>query len=167
MTTHNFIVQLQASINKIHIHLRDLAPKDSKYVGVDNFKPVDFIYVNNNRVYTNSNTLWNSVSLRENRKGVDLIYDTYVPGSAVPYYEKVVYNKTITRAYHYGRLEYGDVRYRGNEVSWKNSMEQEVPNRNYMYYQKAESFIKAELIGRYDGLKIEVSENIKEWEIWK
>lgn len=162
ITTSGVLAELSLSLNLIHQYLKGLAPQNSKYVGLDNFKRADYIFVNNKKVFTNTNKLYNSVVARDRFKGTTLVHDVYVSSASVPYYRKAVLSPTLTRARHYGRLEYGETRY-SNSVSWKNSLVEEVPNRNYLYYEKAIPFIKAE-IGKYNNKKIVVSDDIGVWQ---
>lgn len=160
-TTDSVLAELSISLSNIHKHLESLAPENSSYVGLDNFKKSDYIYVNNKRVYTNSGKLKRSIATKTNMKGTTMVHDVYVSSSNVPYYNRAVLSPTLTRVVHYGRIEYGNTRYY-NEVSWKSSKESVVPNRNYLYYQKGIDYIRAEL-GKYNGRKIEVSDDIGRW----
>ena len=48
-------------------------------------------------------------------------------------------------------------------VRWKQSLVEEVNNRNYMYFQKGADFIRTELM-KYNGRKIYVSDDIGRWQ---
>ena len=161
-TTNGVLAEISLSLNSIHQHLKSLAPSNSKYTGIDAFKKVDYIFVNNKRVHTNTGRLKNSVMARDKTKGASLVHEVYVSGASVPYYAKAVLRPTLTRAYHYGRLEYGETRYTSN-VRWKQSLVEEVNNRNYMYFQKGADFIRTELM-KYNGRKIYVSDDIGRWQ---
>ena len=161
-TTNGVLAEISLSLNSIHQHLKSLAPSNSKYTGIDAFKKVDYIFVNNKRVHTNTGRLKNSVMARDKTKGASLVHEVYVSGASVPYYAKAVLKPTLTRAMHYGRLEYGETRYTSN-VRWKQSLVQEVDNRNYMYFKKGADFIRTELM-KYNGRKIYVSDDIGRWQ---
>lgn len=162
ITTDSVLAELIVSTNAIHNHLKELAPSGNTYKGIDNFKPVEYIFVNNKRVYTSTGNLKRSVVARERKNGINMIHDVYVSGASVPYYAKAVLSQTLTRAKHYGRLEYGETRYTSN-VRWKSSVIETISNRNYMYFQKGIGFIRSEL-GKYNGKKIYVSDDIGRWQ---
>ena len=161
-TTNGVLAEISLSLNSIHQHLKSLAPSNSKYTGIDAFKKVDYIFVNNKRVHTNTGRLKNSVMARDKTKGASLVHEVYVSGASVPYYAKAVLKPTITRARHYGRLEYGETRYT-SDVRWKHSLVEEVDNRNYMYFQKGAAFMRTELM-KYNNRKIYVSDDIGRWQ---
>ena len=161
-TTESVLAELMFTLHTIHKTLKELAPINSKYSGIDNFKKVNYIFVNNKKVHTNSGNLKRAVVARENKKGINIVHDVYVSSASVPYYKKAVLSPTLTRARHYGRLEYGDIRY-SNNIRWKSSIVENVANRNYMYFQKGVGFIRSE-IGIYNGKKIYVSDDIGRWQ---
>lgn len=156
ITTQTVLDELNVSFNKIYAHLRDLAPYNTTYVGIDNYKQVDYIFVENKRVRGNTNTLRNSVVQSQELLGkAQLTHKVSVSSASVPYYEKAVLSNTLTRAKHYGRLEYGNVRY-------ANSTIEIVTNRNFEYYMQGLSFVQGE-IRQYNNRKYHVSDDIKEW----
>ena len=89
-TTSGVLAELGLSLNLIHQYIKGLAPQNSKYVGLDNFKKADYIFVNNKKVFTNTNKLYNSVVARDRFKGTTLVHDVYVSSASVPYYKKAV-----------------------------------------------------------------------------
>lgn len=129
-TTASIIQMIEFDIKRIHLAIQNLAPENSKYVSYDNGKLVNYIYVNNRKVTTNTGNLKSNVQLKSMSGNNRIDYTISVDGSAVPYYERAVLSPTLTRARHYGRTEYGSKRY-------SKSVEQQVENRNYMYYMKA------------------------------
>lgn len=160
-TTDDLIQALLKDFGTIYDYMKNLAPENSSYIGLYNFKKVDFIFVNNKRVYTNTGTLKNSVMQSVKDNGGSIVYDIYVPDSLVPYYDRAVLSKTLTRARHYGRIDYGTVRYT-NVDRWKESFEEEVDNRNYLYYMKAEGYVNS-IISKYANQKFYVEDDITRW----
>ena len=162
-TTDALIVKLLKDFTSIYKYVKELAPQNSSYIGLDNFKPSNYIFVNNKRVYTNSGKLKNSVIESVTKKGVNIVHEIYVPASSIDYYEKAVLSPTLTRTKHFGRIDYGTVRYYGGQKWYENSRDEVVENRNYLYYMKGESFARS-VINKYNGMKIYVEDDIRRWQ---
>lgn len=127
MTWNDIELELKADLETLTKSLKELAPKDSTYTGLYNYRKSDFIFVEGKRVYTNTNSLYNSITYDlKTTSGKNLIATTKVVGD-IPYYDKVVNEPFITVALHYGRSEYGSIRYPSSEIYQKE-------NRNYNYY---------------------------------
>lgn len=148
--------EIKRDLELIYRHIKSLAPQNSRYVSVDRGRVVDYIYVDGKRVRTNTNNLFNSVSIgeRSSGNGKDLVSIVYVDGGRVPYYQKAVLSPTLRVAKHFGRTEYGSKRY-GSE-----SVERDVINRNYLYYMKAEGYVSS-VIGKYNGREYKISDSIE------
>lgn len=155
-TTEAIVNMISGDMLRIYNHIKDLAPQNSKYISIDNGKPVNYIYVNNKRVSTNTGNLHSSVSQVINYGSNKLVHQVFVDGSRVPYYERAVLSPRLSRAKHYGRTEYGNTRY-------QQSKEETVENRNYLYYMNALPFVK-NIIQSYNGKKYYVSDNIGGYE---
>ena len=84
--------------------------------------------------------------------GKGLSYSIFVNGGNVPYYNNVVNNPTITYARHYGRSEYGNVRYSNSKEITKN-------NRNYKYYKDGNQYVM-NLMTKYNGKSYKVTDSI-------
>lgn len=138
----------------IHLAIKDLAPQNSKYTSRHRGKTVNYIFVDNVKTYTNTNNLFNSVQLKErsSSNSHDKTYVTFVSSGKVPYYEKAVLRPTLPIAYHSAKIEYGKYRV---QSSW----EEEIENRNYMYYMKAQGRVK-NMISKWDGKVFKVKESI-------
>lgn len=152
MNENDVMVILNEIFLDIHEHIKSLAPQNSKYVSMYEKNLVDFIFVDGKRVYTNTGKLKNSIMFESSK-------DLYVTKSVgVPYYEKAVLRPTITVAYHYFRTEYGMKRYHATSEElakgeyWRESVEYEKENRNYLYYMKAKDYIQHQL-GTLSGTK--------------
>lgn len=135
--------------------LKELAPYNSQYRGLLNYQPVNFIHVDGKRVRTNTNTLRNSINFRYTKTGNNIVAQTYVAGN-LPYYDKVVNSPTITYAIHYGRTEYGSLRY-------SNSKEITKANRNYQYYVRTGESLMRNLVGKYNGATLYSDKSIEEY----
>ena len=146
---------IKRDLQDIYNHVKNLAPQNSKYVSVDNGKFVNYIYVDGKRTYTNTNTLYSSVKIKERASGSgkNMTSVVYVDSADVPYYEKAVLNPNIRYAKHYGRSEYGSRRY-------SNSVEMIKPNRNYLYYLGAKNYINS-TIKKYNGRTYKISDSIE------
>lgn len=135
--------------------VKELAPQNSNYVGLSNYKVVDYIHVDGARVRTNSNNLYNSINMVETlRTNNRTIYQVVVVGD-VPYYEQAVLSPEIEVAFHYGRTEYGSVRYSNSIVTRKT-------NRNYLYYIKGEVEMRA-LISKWNNQTFTTTEKIGDY----
>lgn len=123
-----------------HRHIRDLAPRDSRYKGMYKGMLVDYIMVNNNPIFSNTNNLYNSVEFKfqgDLQKGGKFL--TFVSTQRVPYYDKAVLEPEIRTFLTWGTRDYGDMYYPYYSVEdWKE-------NRNYLYYMRGESFVKQTL----------------------
>lgn len=147
--------EIKFDLQNVYNHVRSLAPQNSKYVSVDNGKYVNYIYVDGKRTYTNTNTLYNSVKIKERSagSGKNMTSTVYVDSADVPYYEKAVLNPNIRYAKHYGRTEYGSKRY-------GNSVEMIKANRNYLYYMEAKNYISS-VIKKYNGKRYKITDSIE------
>lgn len=154
MTTEQVIQEITNDILFIYRKFKSLAPQNSEYMSNHMGKLVDYIFVNGKRVRTNTNNLFNNVFLRESPlgDGKGLRYSVFVNGGNVPYYNNVVNNPTITYARHYGRSEYGSVRY-------SNSVEKTKKNRNYKYYKDGNQYVM-NLMTKYHGKNYKVTDSI-------
>ena len=100
-TTDVVMNEIGNTLHKIHIHLQNLAPINTKYKSLDRGKLVDYIYVNGDRVSGNTNNLRNSVKaqlVQESKFG--FIHSVGVSSSSVPYYSKAVLESELLVAYH-------------------------------------------------------------------
>ena len=120
---------------------KNLAPQNSNYISKDRGRLVDYIYVDNKKVRTNSNRLYQGVRSQVSKNGNTLTLSTLAGGN-ISYYEKAVLSPTRKVAYHYGRTEYGDVRY--------DSIEIDKENTNYLYYLKGTGELY-DFINKYNG----------------
>lgn len=148
--------EIKRDLELIYRYIQGLAPQNSRYVGIDNGRVVDYIYVEGKRVRTNTNNLFSSVSMGEESlgSGKNLVSRVYVDSGRVPYYQKAVLSPTLKVAKHFGRTEYGSKRY-GSE-----SVEKDVVNRNYLYYMKAEGYV-ANILGKYNGREYRITDSIE------
>lgn len=148
--------EIKRDLELIYRYIQSLAPQNSRYVSIDRGRVVDYIYVDGKRTRTNTNNLFNSVSIgeRSSGNGKDLVSIVYVDGGRVPYYQRAVLSPTLRVAKHFGRTEYGRKRY-GSE-----SVEKDVVNRNYLYYMKAEGYV-ASIIGKYNGREYRITDSIE------
>lgn len=132
--------------------VKELAPKNSSYKSNFNGKLVDFIFVDNKKVKTNTNRLYESITFDyKTLGGKNIVAQTVVRGD-VPHYDKAVLSKVIHYARHYGRTEYGNVRY-------PNSVEHTKPNRNYLYYMKGEKYMQM-VVNKWNGQTLKVRDKI-------
>lgn len=153
MTWNDLNIKMIGHLMEMSSRIKELAPKDSKYVSNDNGKLVDYIYVDGKRTRTNSNTLYNSIQFDLEYNGKNMIAKTVVKGD-IPYYEKVVDRRTITVARHYRRSEYGSVRY-GSSVIF------EKDNRNYNYYVAGAKHEARRFRRRWNGKTFKITDNIE------
>lgn len=156
MTTDDLVNELRSKFNTIHSELKALAPYNTSYQSNMNGKLVPFIFVNGRRVYGNTNTLYNSVEHSIVEEGNNLTSRVYVDSSKVPYYEKAVLSPTIQYARHYGRSEYGSVRY-------AKSVEKVKKNRNYLYYMNGAVTTVLPILAEYNGREIKVTDSINKY----
>lgn len=154
MTTDQVIQEITNDIIFIYRKFKELAPHNSKYISNHRGKLVDYIFVNGKRVRTNTNNLFNNVFLRESPlgDGNGLSYRIFVNGGNVPYYNNVVNRPMIIYARHYGRSEYGNVRYSNSKEITKN-------NRNYKYYKDGNQYVM-NLMTKYNGKSYKVTDSI-------
>ena len=146
-------------IREIHTEIKELAPYNSSYKGMHDGALVDYIFVDYTPTYTNTNNLYNSVSLRENNiGGNNREYETYVSSSRVPYYRRAVLGSTLPVVEKiYGRDYNPSVPVNtGENIS-------SVPNRNYMYYMKAEGKARG-ILSNWNGRTYRVSDGIGDFE---
>lgn len=153
MTWKDIEANIISDFNDFFIKLRDLAPYNSNYISVHEGKVVDYIFVGGKRVRTNSNKLFQNINKVEeitanNGKTLKVVVDT----SNVPYYSRAVLEETRTVARHYGRTEYGDLRY-------GSSREYQKKNDNYLYYMKGQTYL-AEFINKWNNTTFEVVEGM-------
>lgn len=146
---------IRLDMERFSLNIKELAPKNSKYIGLSNYKIVDFIHVDGKRVRTNSNRLYESINMvvksdTKNRT----VYQVGSFGD-LPYYDDAVLKQTIEVAYHFGRSEYGDIRYNGSKIVHR-------PNRNYLYYMKGINEMRS-LIGKWNNQVIKTEESIGEY----
>lgn len=155
MTTEQVIQEITNDILFIYRKFKGLAPQNSEYMSNHRGKLVDYIFVNGKRVRTNTNNLFNNVFLRESPlgDGKGLRYSVVVNGGNVPYYNNVVNRPMIIYARHYGRSEYGDVRYTNISV------EKTKKNRNYKYYKDGNQYVM-NLMTKYNGKTYKVTDSI-------
>lgn len=160
MTTWSAIEQeIIADATTFATKVKYLAPQNSKYISIDRGKLVDYIYVDNKRVRTNTNRLFESIYMtRQYTKGADMLFQVVSKSGKVPYYHDAVLKKTRTVAQHYMRTEYGSTRY-------SNSVERQKENKNYLYYMKGVPFLQ-EFIGKWNGRTIRVSDDIGDFKVW-
>lgn len=157
MKWHDVETQIINDGQRFSDRVKNLAPQNSKYVGRDNGRLVDYIYVEGQRVRSNSNTLYNNISyVQQGISGKELVLKTVVNSGAVPYYDEAVMQPNRTVAIHYGRQEYGSKRY-------SNSVELVKENRNYLYYMRGSVFME-ELINKYNGKTVIVDESMEAFE---
>lgn len=135
MTTQEVLLQIRKEMNNVKIVLQNQAPFNSRYKGLYDYKPSNFIFVNNQRVFSNTNTLRNSVSEKEISIGEqNFVHRVFVSDGQVPYYRQAVLSPTLTRFFHYGRFDYG--------MGYEHSKTQIIENRNYLYYLKGTSQVR-------------------------
>lgn len=145
-------------IREIHTEIKELAPYNSSYKGYHD-GVVNYILVDYTPTYTNTNNLYNSVSLRENNiGGNNREYETYVSSSRVPYYRRAVLGSSLPVVEKiYGRDYDPSVPVNtGENIS-------SVPNRNYMYYMKAEGKARG-ILSNWNGRTYRVSDGIGDFE---
>ena len=89
-TWEEILEEIKGDIRVVHNSIKNLAPRNSRYVSNYQGKKVPYIFVDNKPVASNTGTLYNSVQLnfRPRGNGQDIVAVTSVDGSAVPYYEK-------------------------------------------------------------------------------
>ena len=155
MTTQEVVDYILQDFNGVYKAIKNLAPQNSKYRSYDRGKLVNYIYVDGRRTYSNTNKLFNSVVNTIVQDGNTIISKIYVDKSKVPYYEKAVLQPTITYAKHFGRSEYGKIRYGQSRLITKK-------NRNYLYYMKGALEVSS-VIGSWNGSVINVTDNIEDY----
>lgn len=146
---------IRLDIETIHKEIKELAPQNSTYTELYRGRMVDFIIVGGNRVYSNTNNLYNSVMLRVENSGNDIIATTFVDETRVPYYSRAVlleyFNVIKKRSY----TEYDEMGYfnpRSDEWKLKE-------NRNYLYYMKAVPMVRATL-SKWNGTTFRITDKI-------
>lgn len=154
MRTEEVVALVKQRLSKVKPALQSHAPLNTKYVGLYNYKPVNFIFVDGKRVFGNTNNLYNSVQENIVEQGNGFVHRVSVSSSRVPYYQRAVLSQTLTRFFHYGRLDYG--------MGYAQSKVQRVINRNYKYYEKAYPTITS-IVKGLTGT-IEVTDDISRWE---
>lgn len=155
MTTQEIVDGILSNFTDVYQFIRNLAPQNSKYRSYDGGKLVNYIYVNGRRTYSNTGNLHRSVVNSIVNDGNVITSKIYVDKSAVPYYEKAVLSPTITYAKHFGRSEYGQVRYGSSRLVTKK-------NRNYLYYMKG-ALEASSVIGAWNGLTFNVTDSIENY----
>lgn len=147
-------LKLKTDANNFGRKVKELAPKNSSYIGLDNGKLVDYIYVEGKRVRTNSNNLYNSINTTQvYGNGKSIITKVVVDSGKVPYYDAAVLKSTREVALHYGRTEYGSKRYGNSRIKIKQ-------NRNYLYYMLGEQYM-IEFMGKWNGRTIKIEDSIE------
>lgn len=156
MSWGNIEQEIIRDSKKFGIQIKELAPQNSTYISYDKGKLVDYIYVEGKRVRTNSNRLYENIyqTIQYTDKR-NMLFQTVVNKSRVPYYNEAVLSKTRTVAYHYLRSEYGKLRY-------SKSIERVKENKNYMYYMKGIAFMES-LINKWNGKVFTISNDIGEF----
>lgn len=152
----NLETSLLNDTRKFHEDVKKLAPQNSTYIGKDNGKVVDYIYVDGKRVRSNTNNLYNSILQRiEGSSGKNMTIKTYVDTSQVPYYDRAVLSPTLLVAGHYGRVDYGNKRYVG-------SVEFTKENRNHLYYLEGQESLR-NFINKWNGLVVEIEDSLEDF----
>ena len=147
----NILKDSRSALEKI----RQLAPQNSRYKSYDRGKLVNYIYVDGRRVFTNSNNLFNSLKVETRNQPFSKVIELVVSENDVPYYREAVLERTRIVARHCRRTDYGKLRYGTSEMVVKG-------NRNYMYYDDGIQYVK-DVIAKWDGKKINVTDSIGEW----
>ena len=147
----NILKDSRSALEKI----RQLAPQNSRYKSYDRGKLVNYIYVDGRRVFTNSNNLFNSLKVETRNQPFSKVIELVVSENDVPYYREAVLERTRIVARHFGRTDYGKLRYGTSEMVVKG-------NRNYMYYDDGIQYVK-DVIAKWDGKIINVTDSIGEW----
>lgn len=151
--------ELRKDFRNIHRHIKNLAPQDSMYKSFYKGQVFDYIIVNNNPVYSNTNNLYNSVEYRENgNMNKTMTATVLVSGNAVPYYERAVLRPELRTVVTFGQRDYGD---RADFIPHA-SEEEWLENRNYLYYMKAQHFVK-ETIGSWNGRKYYIKDRMEDF----
>jgi hypothetical protein len=156
MTTDTIVNELRNRFETIHKELKALAPQNTTYVSNFRGKLAPFIFVEGRRVFGNTNNLFNSVEHTIIEQGNNLTSRVYVDSSKVPYYEKAVLSPTIQYARHYGRSEYGSIRY-------AKSVERVKKNRNYLYYMSGAVTTVLPILAQYNGKEFKVTDSINKY----
>lgn len=152
--------QIRKVILEAHREIKDLAPQDSKYKSFYKGQMFDYIQVNNNPVYTNTNNLFNSVELKYEGIGFDknITAITYVDETNVPYYERAVLRPQLRTVLTAGSRDYGDeavIMPYYSEVEF-------IENRNYLYYMKARSSVQQKILS-LNGSKFYIKDSLEDF----
>lgn len=149
------------NIKSQHDYIKNLAPQNSQYKGYyRGYDTRDFIMVDGEQVFTNTNNLFNSVDLRIDKIGKNITATTFVDGNRVPYYERAVLYEMMEITLIDGTkltMDYGE-----NPPVLPISDSYYRQNRNFMYFMKAIPFIKARHKS-LDGKVYRVSNGIGEF----
>lgn len=164
MTTLDILNKIDNDVNGIKEVIKELAPQNSSYKGIFNWRPVNFIHVMGRRVFTNSGRLRNSISTKTISQGLNQVKLIYADGNQVPYYQKAVLQPTIQRVTlnKYGRTEYADDK--GNIKLYGDDKITNITNRNYMFYKKEGKLETAlrSMVTSYRG-EVTVTDKKGEW----
>ena len=154
--TKQIMLEIEQDARKLTNIIKGHAPRNSRYQSNDNGRLVDYIYVEGKRVRSNTNRLYESITFRNENLGTNqTTFSTVVQGD-IPYYEEAVLTPTIRYARHFGRSEYGSIRYGSN------SIEYDKPNRNYLFYMKAESAM-LDIVSKWNGKVYHSKESIGDY----
>lgn len=152
MTWENVEDLLMKEMQDFTFKIQALAPYKSSYMSDLRGELVPFIHVDGKRVRTNSNRLHDSITFKYvHTNGLDIVAQTVVSGS-IPYYDDAVLKPTREVARHYGRTEYGSIRYADSKIKIKE-------NKNFMYYMKGEHHMQ-DLISKWNNVTIEVTDDM-------
>ena len=154
--TKQIMLELENDARNLTRVIKGHAPRNSKYISNDNGRLVDYIYVDGKRVRSNTNRLYEAITFVSSSSATnETTFSTIVQGK-IPYYEDAVLKPTLTYARHFGRSEYGSLRYGAN------SREITKPNRNYLFHMKAESTL-SDIINKWNGKVFHTKESIGDY----
>lgn len=152
--------KIRNEILNSHRAIKDKAPQNSEYRSNYRGEMFNFILVNNNPVYTNTNNLYNSVDLKYEGLGFNknITAITYVDGGRVPYYARAVLSPTLETVIIRGARDYGE-----EALSYGGTKKIDyIENRNYLYYMKAKEEVHSR-IKSFDGMKFHIKDRLEDF----